>query len=330
MSSGSCWTCRLRRKKCDESRPSCSTCKFLELSCHGYGKKPEWMDRGILEKGQRLQIKHIIRNRKLKRRQEQLHCTHPYLGYDLGQLTVAEASLSSLPLSSLPLSTATQETTTVQGSSLHPHHVQFHPCNRILNFFDDTMLIESLYNTNLSTESFLIASSSHNFNNTTAVERGYVESNSTSFDPLKRGSASTIATAAEPKLCRYDDVLFMYYLDQVFYVQYPFYRFSDQQGRGWLFSILRRVKSAYYATLALSEYHQHSTNAQHSTVSRAKYKNYGLALQEMQLSLAECQTWSGTTDLVRSVEALTSILQLLFWDVRLLLRYCLLLYYLKC
>ncbi|KAK6836179.1 hypothetical protein PG987_006674 [Apiospora arundinis] len=38
-----CWTCRLRKKKCDEGRPQCSTCEALSIMCYGYGPKPEWM-----------------------------------------------------------------------------------------------------------------------------------------------------------------------------------------------------------------------------------------------------------------------------------------------
>ncbi|KAF2491427.1 hypothetical protein BU16DRAFT_515793 [Lophium mytilinum] len=39
-----CWTCRLRRKKCDEQSPACSVCTSLALTCHGYGARPQWMD----------------------------------------------------------------------------------------------------------------------------------------------------------------------------------------------------------------------------------------------------------------------------------------------
>ncbi|KAM5354864.1 hypothetical protein ACJ41O_001510 [Fusarium nematophilum] len=38
-----CWTCRLRRKKCDENTPSCSNCVSRSLHCYGYGQKPAWM-----------------------------------------------------------------------------------------------------------------------------------------------------------------------------------------------------------------------------------------------------------------------------------------------
>ncbi|KAH8658415.1 fungal-specific transcription factor domain-containing protein [Xylariales sp. PMI_506] len=45
-----CWTCRARKKKCDDGRPSCASCTFRGITCYGYGIKPHWMDGGILEK----------------------------------------------------------------------------------------------------------------------------------------------------------------------------------------------------------------------------------------------------------------------------------------
>ncbi|CAK5269651.1 unnamed protein product [Mycena citricolor] len=46
LSKGGCWTCRLRRKKCDEIREgdSCQTCIRLGIDCLGWGqKRPDWM-----------------------------------------------------------------------------------------------------------------------------------------------------------------------------------------------------------------------------------------------------------------------------------------------
>ncbi|KAI0027502.1 fungal-specific transcription factor domain-containing protein [Vararia minispora EC-137] len=44
---GGCWTCRLRRKKCDEQRAedgACATCRRLKLKCLGWGaRRPDWM-----------------------------------------------------------------------------------------------------------------------------------------------------------------------------------------------------------------------------------------------------------------------------------------------
>ncbi|KAG1754103.1 hypothetical protein EDD22DRAFT_913793 [Suillus occidentalis] len=42
-----CYTCRIRRKKCDEqpnTDGSCQTCVRLRLQCLGFGaKRPEWL-----------------------------------------------------------------------------------------------------------------------------------------------------------------------------------------------------------------------------------------------------------------------------------------------
>lgn len=37
-----CWTCRARRKKCDECHPHCKTCTDLALNCEGYEVRLKW------------------------------------------------------------------------------------------------------------------------------------------------------------------------------------------------------------------------------------------------------------------------------------------------
>ncbi|TGO34125.1 hypothetical protein BHYA_0211g00090 [Botrytis hyacinthi] len=62
-SKSGCWTCRLRKKKCDERKPSpCSTCESLAITCYGYGAKPEWMDNGPREKEMANSIKQIVKH----------------------------------------------------------------------------------------------------------------------------------------------------------------------------------------------------------------------------------------------------------------------------
>lgn len=42
--SGGCWTCKCRRKKCDESQPHCLACANLGLRCDGYApERPSYM-----------------------------------------------------------------------------------------------------------------------------------------------------------------------------------------------------------------------------------------------------------------------------------------------
>lgn len=118
-----------------------------------------------------------------------------------------------------------------------------------------------------------------------------------------------------------EDALFMHYLDRVFYFQFPFYQSCNGRGRGWLFSILRRVKPAYYATLALSERDLLLMQPQGSNVTnslaqlRAKGGYYNLAVQGMQRIMDSLHIWNGHTHLVHSLEGLTTLLQLFFWEV---------------
>jgi len=57
-----CWTCRLRKKKCDEGRPQCLLCESLSITCYGYGPKPDWMDNGEKEKAIANELKEIVKH----------------------------------------------------------------------------------------------------------------------------------------------------------------------------------------------------------------------------------------------------------------------------
>lgn len=56
-----CWTCRLRKKKCDENRPFCSACESLSIECYGFGPKPDWMGNGEEEKAVAQSLKERVR-----------------------------------------------------------------------------------------------------------------------------------------------------------------------------------------------------------------------------------------------------------------------------
>jgi hypothetical protein len=57
-----CWTCRLRKKKCDERRPLCSTCESLLITCYGFGPKPDWMNDGEKERAVASSLKEIVKH----------------------------------------------------------------------------------------------------------------------------------------------------------------------------------------------------------------------------------------------------------------------------
>ncbi|KAF2197763.1 hypothetical protein GQ43DRAFT_380212 [Delitschia confertaspora ATCC 74209] len=64
-----CFTCRLRRKKCDEGKPSCRACKHLGLKCEY--KRPMWWSNNEQRRQQKEIIKNIIKRTKLNEKTAQ-------------------------------------------------------------------------------------------------------------------------------------------------------------------------------------------------------------------------------------------------------------------
>ncbi|KAI9705788.1 MAG: hypothetical protein M1820_005036 [Bogoriella megaspora] len=64
-----CFTCRLRRKKCDEGKPSCRACKHLGLKCEY--KRPMWWSNNEQRRQQKEMIKNIIKRTKLNEKTNQ-------------------------------------------------------------------------------------------------------------------------------------------------------------------------------------------------------------------------------------------------------------------
>ncbi|KAL7947576.1 fungal-specific transcription factor domain-containing protein [Trichoderma barbatum] len=46
-SAETCWTCRIRKKKCDRKRPVCSACLSLDITCYDGKNRPSWADNNI-------------------------------------------------------------------------------------------------------------------------------------------------------------------------------------------------------------------------------------------------------------------------------------------
>ncbi|KAH6980772.1 fungal-specific transcription factor domain-containing protein [Ilyonectria sp. MPI-CAGE-AT-0026] len=64
----SCWTCRLRHKKCDALLPVCGGCAALEISCHYVAEKPDWMDSGERQQQMTRRIKVQVKQSAKRRR----------------------------------------------------------------------------------------------------------------------------------------------------------------------------------------------------------------------------------------------------------------------
>ncbi|KAK0273034.1 hypothetical protein LTR35_012446 [Friedmanniomyces endolithicus] len=64
-----CWTCRLRRKKCDEATPICLGCSSLDIDCYYGEAKPQWMDGAHKQKDMVAKVKADIRTSAARRRE---------------------------------------------------------------------------------------------------------------------------------------------------------------------------------------------------------------------------------------------------------------------
>ncbi|KAH8821345.1 fungal-specific transcription factor domain-containing protein [Xylogone sp. PMI_703] len=71
-----CWTCRLRKKKCDQTRPQCSICESLSITCYGFGSKPDWMDSGKERKTVANSLKEIVKHTSKRRSTAQSSSKH--------------------------------------------------------------------------------------------------------------------------------------------------------------------------------------------------------------------------------------------------------------
>ncbi|TGO49669.1 hypothetical protein BCON_0204g00110 [Botryotinia convoluta] len=97
-SSNGCWTCRLRRKKCDEHRPVCNECMTLHISTCNYGAKPAWMDGGIKQEVMTKKIKNEVKQHAPYRRRGKRESTTSNLNVSIPGLADQKLASFNIPL----------------------------------------------------------------------------------------------------------------------------------------------------------------------------------------------------------------------------------------
>ena len=65
----SCWTCRVRRKRCDAAEPLCNACAMLNITCHRGPERPAWMDGGVRQQWMAARLKREVRANGPRRRE---------------------------------------------------------------------------------------------------------------------------------------------------------------------------------------------------------------------------------------------------------------------
>ncbi|KAF1836435.1 hypothetical protein BDW02DRAFT_546039 [Decorospora gaudefroyi] len=417
-SNNGCWTCRLRRKKCDEIRPFCSPCMSLDLECHGYGPRPVWMDNGVLQKAQAARLKRLVSQGISKKGRRHQHSTSqlslaspggiatdtlsstidpslvtvdPHISQNprdmLHQLDARDTEFGSMFLASsmvsmgypspnsfvhelgstLPedigdgrflwLTDPLPPTSSISSDSVSQPLGTFASPDRISGLEHDRCIDldwpasdETSIGTYLGLERFNdtppSSQSQYPSQHLASIGSSRTPQVSISESPMllsdgiwsHRDINERPRPAQNGMECDYvaspskgstssdgdgdtEDSLFMHYLDQIFYIQYPFYHFQNRQGRGWVLAILRRTNSAYHAALALSERHlrpmpldkENITNS--LTQLRSRNGHYDLAIQKLQTMIFESHTFTGPAGVKHSLEVLMTLLQLFFFEI---------------
>ncbi|KAG9234028.1 fungal-specific transcription factor domain-containing protein [Amylocarpus encephaloides] len=216
-----CWTCRLRKKKCDEGRPICATCESLSITCYGYDSKPEWMDGGETERAIAASIKQIVKHTSRRK------------GTGLGMLKAKFKGSGS----------------TGQEEVVAPSYVpRIAPKPTIENASSPASSIPSSNGESSARKPgarSILDDSATNTTHETTPDREDV-------DAQKFNSSRPFSFNSQE-----EPILLMHFLDVVFYLQFPMYQPTIAEGgRGWLLQLLLRTKPLYHGALALASYHR--------------------------------------------------------------------------
>ena len=303
-SSNGCWTCRVRKKKCLEERPVCSTCDSLHITCHGYGQKPAWMDGGKREKAEVECIKRAIKSYKHKRRIRTSSRGGKQLPLLVGGSLIESGShqnksqpslTESSPVEATRPSFSTVRSTFEAPASSWPPSPAPH----------DHPLVQCLPIVEVATHRTPRAKET---------------------DPTHEPYLSTcLSCGLTRSLHSYngrETNLLMHYLDIVFPLQFRFYSpLVSEGGRGWLLSILLRTKPLFHAALSLSAYHQSSTlpgasetHGNSSTLADLD-RHYSLTIVELRRHIDGLGLEIGLGSMATRVEILACMIQLVSFEV---------------
>ncbi|KUJ13543.1 uncharacterized protein LY89DRAFT_672750 [Mollisia scopiformis] len=277
-----CWTCRLRRKKCDERRPGCETCEKLGISCHGYANRPDWMDGGEQEKAKSAEVRRDIKSATRR---------------DAGP-TASQPSASVHEPS--PRVSPTLENAT--------HHEPRHSPQEISTTLptgtnqSDRQLLNSMLGLNVV---LVGASSSGSYRSNGAQGFGRTQTSEGSGDIEQRQM---------PVIKERDASLLMYYMDCVFPMQFKMYNPAPAEGgRGWLLSLLLRTPPLYYMSLALAAHCMEVLEIPNGSDESKGVTSAQLAsaLQNLQQYITMFNEQPGPGSLEENIKVLVCIMQMI-------------------
>ncbi|GKT97005.1 transcriptional regulatory protein ume6 [Colletotrichum tofieldiae] len=294
-SSEGCWTCRLRRKKCDEARPVCDGCAQLEITCYYSDTKPDWMDGGERQKEMADSLKKQVKIQANNRRERK------YLqGLDVDGNLVGGSEDGDHGIPPVPALSADGGSSKATDSN-SPSTVNDTPGD----------------------------SSSPPFQMNSPPAAASASPPAPTTLPASHPSVPISADQSNPTPPFADDSnlsFIMIYLDYVFPFLFPFYKPALLEGgRGWLLNVLNHNKALYHTALGLSSHFfgvvlngaqvEHAPCRMKSVASLQHQLD--LALRELRADMARINEGDVEDRLRQGCRVLESIVQLLIFDVTL-------------
>ncbi|KAK7935298.1 hypothetical protein PG985_000793 [Apiospora marii] len=299
-SSRGCWTCRLRRKKCDERKPVCSECGTLEITCHFSDVKPDWLDGGEREKQKAQEFKQMVKDQATKRRERKW----------------------------AQLEDTTTTTPTVADRQSPPQQPSVDVDRTLSQGMANLMDLKSTEDYRHS-----VAGSSSGRSSMTPATSGSDATSHSEQHPSTNRMTSRSQSSGHISQSDSDDGddeadrelgQAMMYIDYVFPFLSPFYRPQlSESGRGWLLVLLMKNKALFHTALGLASYFTAAVMAGwEGGHEDCKAHNWGelqkqqeLGIQALQRDLERINERGVARSLRNSVRCLEGIVQALYFEV---------------
>ncbi|PQE31250.1 hypothetical protein CJF32_00001845 [Rutstroemia sp. NJR-2017a WRK4] len=150
-----CWTCRLRKKKCDEERPGCRRCAGVNVQCH-YGARPKWINDAKAGKEELERIKAIVAASASKKRAAHRASKRPRSASQSPTFQSAKSpkilkketpdTVESAPPPRAPVEVAHDETTK-STSLLFPKWIEDQEASLMMHYLDHVFFIQFRFHT---------------------------------------------------------------------------------------------------------------------------------------------------------------------------------------
>lgn len=309
----SCWTCRVRRKKCDRTKPRCNACTVLEITCHYGDSRPEWMDGGEKQNDMAKRIKAEVRQGAEARRERQYI---QVLTLHEDRMRLDESEQRPTPQQRPSLSSLGQTSNSDHDDKSESGHE---------NGYHHSSNNHSASNTNLTPGTSPPSSSTGRSppqQCPDCLADGFsgqptrAEITIWNFLGIDNDSDRSMVAAVETDFT-------ITFLDYVFPYIFPFYQPSVLEGgRSWLLSLLRNNTAFFHSGMSLSAYFftlVMKGGERHQICSQQIWNNLvahvDTAVRTMQQDMEDLkQGHDGPTTIFQKGKTMESILQLLILE----------------